>query len=51
VTVDQLTLCQAAALLLPAGAALSHETAALLFNPPFVPGRQRIHLESVNAGG
>lgn len=45
VTVDHLTLCQAAVLLLPAGGALSHETAALLFNvPPFVPGRQRVHL-------
>jgi len=45
VTVDHLTRCQAAALLLPAGAALSHETAAMFFNvPPFVPGSQRVHL-------
>jgi hypothetical protein len=31
-TVDHLTLCKAAALLLPAGAALSHRSAALLHN-------------------
>ena len=31
-TVDHLTVCQAAALLLPAGAALSHRSAALLHN-------------------
>jgi hypothetical protein len=30
-TVDHLTLCQAAALLLPAGAALSHRSAAMLY--------------------
>jgi hypothetical protein len=44
-TVDHLTMCQAAAQLLPPGGALSHETAALFYNvPPFVPGRQRVHL-------
>jgi hypothetical protein len=31
-TVDHLTLCKAASLLLPAGAALSHRSAALLYN-------------------
>ena len=44
-TIDHLTMCQAAALLLPVGGALSHETAALFYNvPPFVPGRRRVHL-------
>jgi hypothetical protein len=44
-TVDHMTRCQAAALLLPADAALSHETAAMFYNvPPFVPGRRRAHL-------
>jgi hypothetical protein len=45
VTVDDLTLCRAAALLLPPGGALSHESAALLHNVrSFVRGRARIHL-------
>jgi Protein of unknown function (DUF559) len=45
VEVDHLTLCQAAALLLPPGAALSHDSAALFHNvPPFLPGRQPVHI-------
>jgi hypothetical protein len=45
VAVDHLVLCKAAALLLPAGAALSHETAAMFYNvAPFVLGRPRVHL-------
>jgi hypothetical protein len=50
--VDHYTLCQAAALLLPDGAALSHESAALLHSVNLLPaGAQQAHASvPVNCG-
>ena len=47
--VDHLTLCKAAALLLPAGAALSHRSAALLHNPNILARDQPV--EATAAAG
>src|SRR5262245_15621029 len=48
-TVDHLTLCQAAALLLPVGAALSHRSAAMLHNANILAREQPV--EATAAAG